>query len=109
LLFPRGCGGVVSVVLTAEVQLGFLGAGFGFVGGLWWGFRFGGKLFVLEWRICEVKKRYVLFSVYFGQERATWDYMDSCTFGEEAAQESGGWYWHWCIRRCVCLVPLFLI
>jgi len=49
-----------------------------------------GKVFVLELGICEVKKRDVLFSVYFGQERATWDYMDSCAFGEEAPQESGG-------------------
>jgi len=44
----------------------------------------------LEWGICELKKRDVLFSVYFGQERATWDYMDSCAFGEEAPKESGG-------------------
>jgi len=33
---------------------------------------------------------YVLLSVYFGEERSTWDYMDSCTFREEAPKESGG-------------------
>lgn len=32
----------------------------------------------------------VLFSIYIGQERATWDNMDSGTFGEEAAEKSSG-------------------
>lgn len=67
-----------------------------------------GVVVFVEWGICEAK-RDVLLTVYFGQERATWDYMDSCAFGEEAPEEPGGRYRHWRLRRCVCFVPRFLI
>lgn len=102
--FLRGSWQLSVCLLSTKVELGFLEGNLtnwlGFLDGNWdldgvWCW-FWNREFVN-------RRKDVLLSVYFGQERSTWDYMDSCTFRKEAPKESGGRYWHWSLCRSVRL------